>query len=62
MTGLIIFVLLLLVVAAVLVVIGLRNPKSENDQVLLERLDEFSQSGKKLTWKNWKCHNPLWSV
>ena len=45
MTALIIFVLLLLVAAAVLVVIGLRNPKSENDQVLLERLDEFSQSG-----------------
>ncbi len=45
MTALIIFVLLLLIVAAVLVVIGLRNPKSENDMVLLERLDEFSQSG-----------------
>jgi len=45
MTALIIFVLLLLIAAAVLVVIGLRNPKSENDMVLLERLDEFSQSG-----------------
>jgi tight adherence protein C len=45
MTALIIFVLFLLIAAAVLVVIGLRNPKSENDIVLLERLDEFSQSG-----------------
>jgi tight adherence protein C len=45
MTTLIIFVLILLIAASVLVVIGLRNPKSENDQVLLERLDEFSQTG-----------------
>lgn len=59
MTALIIFVLLLLISAAVLVVIGLRNPKTQNDQALLERLDEFSQSGEQVDLEKLEMSQPF---
>lgn len=39
------FLGVILAIAAVLVVIGIRNPYSENDMRLFDRLDEFSKSG-----------------
>jgi len=39
------FLGIILAIAAVLVVIGIRNPYSESDMHLFDRLDEFSQSG-----------------
>jgi len=45
MTGIFIFIGVILVIAVVLVLIGIRNPKAADDQALYERLEEFSQSG-----------------
>ena len=39
------FLGVILAIAAVLVIIGIRNPYSENDMRLFDRLDEFSKSG-----------------
>lgn len=39
---------LILIIAAVLVYIGLRNPTSVNDEELLNRLDEFNQRGESI--------------
>ena len=44
MPGLIIAVVVILVIAGILVFIGLKNPKAQSDDVLLERLEEFSQT------------------
>lgn len=45
MTGIFIFIGVVLVIAVVLVLIGIRNPKAADEQALYERLEEFSQSG-----------------
>ena len=59
MTALIVFILIVVVIAAVLVVIGLRNPKAQNDQLLLERLDEFSQSGEQVDLEKLEMSQPF---
>ncbi len=59
MTVLLIFILLIIIIAAVLVYIGLRNPKSQNDQMLLERLDEFSQSGEQVDLEKLELSQPF---
>ncbi len=59
MTAIIVFILVLLIIAAVLVVIGLKNPKLNNDQILLERLDEFSQSGEQLDLEKLEMSQPF---
>ncbi|HEY9077474.1 MAG TPA: type II secretion system F family protein [Anaerolineaceae bacterium] len=38
-------IVLIIVVAIILVVIGLRNPRSVNDQILQQRLEEYNQRG-----------------
>ncbi len=45
MWAILIFLGIILVIAVILVVIGIRNPHSEGDMRLFDRLDEFSQSG-----------------
>src|SRR5574340_140218 len=45
MVGIIIFIGVILVAAAILVVIGIRNPQTSDNQALYDRLDEFTQSG-----------------
>lgn len=45
MTGIFIFIGVVLVIAVVLVLIGIRNPKAADNQALYDRLEEFSQSG-----------------
>lgn len=42
------FLGVILAIAAVLVVIGIRNPYSENDMRLFDRLDQFTQSGEQI--------------
>ncbi len=59
MTALLVFILIVVVIAAVLVVIGLRNPKAQNDQLLLERLDEFSQSGEQVDLEKLEMSQPF---
>lgn len=59
MTALLIFILIIIIIAAVLVYIGLRNPKAQNDQVLLERLDEFSQSGEQVDLEKLEMSQPF---
>jgi len=48
MTGIFIFLGIILLIAVVLVVIGIKNPYSEDDQQLFDRLDDFSQSGEQV--------------
>jgi len=59
MTALLVFILIIIVIAAVLVYIGIRNPKSQNDQMLLERLDEFSQSGEQVDLEKLEMSQPF---
>jgi tight adherence protein C len=59
MTALLVFILIIIIIAAVLVYIGLRNPKAQNDQVLLERLDEFSQSGEQVDLEKLEMSQPF---
>jgi tight adherence protein C len=59
MVPLIVFVLILLITAAVLVIIGLRNPKSANEQLLMTRLDEFSQSGEQVDLEKLEMSQPF---
>jgi tight adherence protein C len=58
-TALLIFIVIIIIIAAVLVYIGLRNPKSQNDQMLLERLDEFSQSGEQVDLEKLEMSQPF---
>jgi tight adherence protein C len=59
MGALVIFVFILLIAAAVLVVIGLRNPKTQNDQLLMERLEEFSQTGEQVDLEKLEMAQPF---
>lgn len=45
MWGLLIFIGLVIILAATLVIIGIRNPRTADNQQLFERLDEYSKSG-----------------
>jgi tight adherence protein C len=45
MWGLLIFIGLVIIVAVVLVMIGIRNPQGADNQKLFERLDDYSKSG-----------------
>jgi tight adherence protein C len=59
MIVIIIFVFVLLSTAVVLVIIGLRNPKTDNDKLLLERLEEFSQSGEQVDLEKLEMAQPF---
>lgn len=59
MLAAVIFVLVLLVTAAVLVIIGLRNPKSSNEDLLMSRLEEFSQSGEQVDLEKLEMAQPF---
>lgn len=48
MWGILIFLAVILIIAAILVVIGIRNPYTANDEILFNRLDEFSKSGQQV--------------
>ncbi len=45
MLGIFIFIGVILVVAVILVVIGIRNPQTTDNQAMFDRLEEFTQSG-----------------
>ncbi len=45
MWGLLIFIGLVIILAATLVIIGIRNPHTADNQMLFERLDDYSKSG-----------------
>ncbi len=59
MTALVIFIVLLLVGAVVLVLIGLRNPQGKNDTFILDRLEEFSQSGEDVDLEKLEMSQPF---
>jgi len=50
---------LILVIAIVLVVIGLRNPQTVNDRLLQERLEEFSRTGEQVDLEKLEMSQPL---
>ncbi len=59
MPGLIIAVVVILVIAGILVFIGLKNPKAQSDDVLLERLEEFSQTGQQVDLEKLEMSQPF---
>lgn len=59
MPALVIFIVLLLVGAVVLVLIGLRNPQTKNDNYILERLEEFSQAGEDVDLEKLEMSQPF---
>ena len=50
---------LILAVAVVLVVIGLRNPQTVNDKLLQERLEEFSRTGEQINLEKLEMSQPF---
>jgi tight adherence protein C len=59
MPGLIITIVVILVIAGVLVFIGLKNPKAQGDDILLERLEEFSQTGQQVDLEKLEMSQPF---
>lgn len=59
MPGLIITIVVILVIAGILVFIGIKNPKSQSDDILLERLDEFSQTGQQVDLEKLEMSQPF---
>lgn len=49
----------ILAVAVALVIIGLRNPQTINDQLLADRLEEFSQSGEQIDLEKLEMAQPF---
>lgn len=50
---------LVIAIAIALVVIGLRNPKTVNDRLLQERLEEFSQTGEQVDLEKLEMSQPF---
>ena len=50
---------MILVIAGILVFIGLKNPKAQSDDVLLERLEEFSQTGQQVDLEKLEMSQPF---
>ncbi len=56
---LLIFVGIILAIAVVLVIIGLRNPQTVNDKLLQERLEEFSRTGEQVDLEKLEMSQPF---
>jgi tight adherence protein C len=59
MTGVFIAIGVVVVIAVVLVIIGLRNPETLDERALLSRLDELSQSGKEFDLEQIELSQPF---
>lgn len=59
MIPILVLVGLILVIAVVLVVIGLRNPQTVNDRLLQERLEEFSRTGEQVDLEKLEMSQPF---
>lgn len=59
MAGILIFVGVILAVAVVLVIVGIRNPQANDNQALYDRLDEFSQSGEQVDLEKLEMAQPF---
>jgi len=59
MPAILIVVLLIIGVAVTLVVVGIRNPQAQNDRLLQDRLDEFSQTGEQFTLEDLEMSAPF---
>jgi tight adherence protein C len=59
MIPIIILVGLILIIAIVLVIIGLRNPQTVNDRLLQERLEEFSRTGEQIDLEKLEMSQPF---
>lgn len=59
MVPILVLVGLILVIAVTLVVIGLRNPKTVNDKLLQERLEEFSRTGEQVDLEKLEMSQPF---
>jgi tight adherence protein C len=56
---LIIVILVVVIIAIVLVVIGLRSPEDDRESVIIERLEEFSQSGEEIDLEKLEMSQPF---
>lgn len=54
-----IIIAVILIGAVVLVLIGLKNPQAQNDRLLQERLEEFSQSGESVDLEKLEMSQPF---
>lgn len=59
MLTVVIVVLLIFIVAGALVFVGIKNPKANNNQVLFERLEEFSQTGEQVDLEKLEMAQPF---
>jgi tight adherence protein C len=59
MIGILVLVGIVIVIAIALVIIGLRNPQTLNDQLLQDRLEEFSQSGEQIDLEKLEMAQPF---
>jgi tight adherence protein C len=50
---------LIIIIAVVLVIIGLRNPQTVNDRLLQERLEEFSRTGEQVDLEKLEMSQPF---
>jgi len=59
MPTILIVVLLIVGVAVTLVVVGIRNPQAQNERLLQDRLEEFSQTGQQFTLEDLEMSAPF---
>lgn len=59
MWGLLLFIGLVIIIAAALVIIGIRNPQTADNQKLFERLDDYSKSGVQIDLEKLEMAQPF---
>lgn len=59
MVPILVLVGVILIVAVVLVIVGLRNPQTVNDRMLQERLEEFSRTGEQVDLEKLEMSQPF---
>ena len=59
MVPILVLVGIIIVIAVILVVIGLRNPQTVNDRLLQERLEEFSRTGEQVDLEKLEMSQPF---
>jgi len=59
MVPILVLVGIILIVAVVLVIVGLRNPQTVNDRMLQERLEEFSRTGEQVDLEKLEMSQPF---
>lgn len=59
MTAVFIVIAIILIGAVALVLIGLKNPQAQNDRLLQDRLDEFSQNGEAIDLEKLEMSQPF---